>query len=160
MEKNRGIVVVELISLIDKGNAHASFEEAIEGVSLALLTEVPAGLPYSIWQLVEHIRITQLDIVEFCLNSNHQSPVWPDQYWPAAVEMVTKDQWENSLIQIKKDRERFFEILKDQEIDLYTPFDYGNGQSVFREALLIADHNAYHVGEIIVIRRLLKDWKS
>lgn len=159
-EQNRGIIILELISLIDKGNAHASFEDAVKEIPLELLTKAPDGLPYSIWQLVEHIRITQWDIVEFCSSPDHKSPKWPDEYWPKAVEAVTKEDWENSLAEIKKDRERFFDLLKDQEIDLYAPFDYGDGQSIFREALLIADHNAYHVGEIIVIRRLLHNWKS
>ena len=158
-EENRGIIVLELISLINKGNAHASFEDAVNGVSLDLVTKAPNGLPYSIWQLAEHIRITQWDIVEFCLGPDHQSPVWPDEYWPAAADQVTQEQWDASLAQIRKDRERFFDILKNQEMDLYAPFDYGDGQSIFREALLIADHNSYHLGEIIVLRRLLNDWK-
>lgn len=160
MEDNRGIIILELIGLIGKGNAHASFEDAVEGLPLELATKVPGDLPYSIWQLVEHIRIAQWDIVEFCLSANHQSPKWPDDYWPAAVDSITAEQWENSLAQIKKDRERFFDILRDQEVDLYAPFPYGEGQSVYREALLIADHNSYHTAEIIVIRRLLRSWKS
>jgi len=159
-EENRGIIVVELISLINKGNAHASFEDAVKGISLDLVTKIPDNLPYSVWQLVEHIRITQWDIVEFCLGPDHQSPVWPDEYWPEPTDRITKEQWEASLTQIRKDRERFSELLKDQEIDLYAPFEYGDGQSLFREALLIADHNSYHLGEIIVVRRLLNDWKS
>lgn len=157
-EQNRGIIVVELVSLIGKGNAHVSLEDALKGISMDLVTKVPEGLPYSIWQLVEHIRIAQWDIVEFCLDGNHKSPVWPDEYWPDAAEKVTSTQWEESLAKIEEDRERFFEILKDQERDLYLPFEYGDGQNLFREALLIADHNAYHVGEILIIRRLLKNW--
>jgi len=159
-EENRGIIVVELVSLINKGNAHASFEDAVAGISLELATQVPDGLPYSVWQLVEHIRITQWDIVEFCLSADHQSPVWPDEYWPAPTDKITKEGWAASLAQIHADRERFFDILKDQEVDLYAPLEHGDGQSIFREALLIADHNSYHMGEIIVIRRLLNDWKS
>ena len=159
-EQNRGIIVVELISLIDKGNAHASFEDAVKGVPMELITKIPEGLPYSIWQLAEHIRIVQWDIVEFCLSADHQSPEWPDEYWPENPETVTREAWDKCLEQISLDRSRFFDLLKDQEVDLYAPFNYGDGQSVFREALLIADHNAYHVGEIIVIRRLLGDWKS
>lgn len=159
-EQNRDIIILELISLIDKGNAHASFEDAVKEIPMDLLTKAPDGLPYSIWQLVEHIRITQWDIVEFCTNPDHQSPKWPDEYWPPAVVAVTEREWENSLAKIKKDRARFFDVLKHQETDLYAPFDYGDGQSIFREALLIADHNSYHVGEIIVIRRLLGNWKS
>lgn len=155
---NKDFVVDELIRLIEKGNAHASFEEAVDGVSPSLLTEIPAGLPYSIWQLVEHIRIAQWDIVEFCTDSDHQSPKWPEGYWPENV--VTVEQWKSALRQIKEDRSRFFDLLKDTDRDLSASFAHGDGQTLFREALLIADHNSYHTGEIIVIRRLLKDWKS
>jgi len=157
---NRKFIVKELIALIEGGGAHASFEKSVAGVSMDLITVVPDGLPYSIWQLTEHMRITQWDIVEFCLNADHQSPKWPDEYWPAAGEEIGKDKWEATLESLRKDRERFFDLLKDEEKDLYQPFDYGDGQSLFREALLIADHNSYHMGELIVLRRLLGDWKS
>lgn len=162
MENNQKDTLLkeELISLIQKGNAHASFEDAVEGVDLQLLTFIPDHLPYSIWQLIEHIRIAQWDIVEFCLSAAHQSPKWPDEYWPAAVETIDQQQLENALAQIKKDKKRFFELLKKPETDLYASFSYGNGQNLLREALLIADHTSYHVGEIIMIRRLLGNWKS
>jgi len=157
---NRDFIVEELIGLISSGNAHASFEDVVKGVSMDLLTVVPGDLPYGIWQLAEHIRITQWDIVEFCLGPDHESPKWPDEYWPAVGEKVTKVHWEATLAGIRKDRERFFDLLRDESKDLYAPFSYGDGQSIFREALLIADHNSYHCGEIIVVRRLLNDWKS
>jgi hypothetical protein len=156
---NRKFVVEELITLIEEGNAHASFENAVEGISMDLINVVPDHLPYNIWQLAEHMRITQWDIVEFCLGPDHQSPKWPDEYWPAAGQDIGKDRWEATLNAIRKDRERFLDLLRDEERDLYTPFIYGDGQSLFREALLIADHNSYHTGEIIVIRRLLGNWK-
>ena len=158
--ESRKTIVEELTSLISKGNAHASFEDAVAGISMDLLTVVPDRLPYSIWQLAEHIRIVQWDIVEFCLHEDHQSPKWPDEYWPAAVDQIEKEQWESILNDISRDRQRFFDLLKDEKNDLYKPFPYGDGQNIFREALLIADHNAYHTGEIIIIRRLLNDWKS
>lgn len=159
-KKNREIVVEELIALISKGNAHVSFEEAVSGVDLELLTVVPDKLPYSIWQLIEHIRIAQWDIIEFCLSGDHESPEWPAAFWPDAVAAVKKEDFEKSLQQISEDRIRFFELLKDPSKDLYQPFTYGDGQNLFREALLIADHTAYHVGEVIIIRRLLGNWKS
>lgn len=158
--ENRKVIVEELITLISKGNAHASLEDAVAGVNLDLLAVIPEGLPYGLWQLVEHIRITQWDILEFCKGPDHQSPKWPDEYWPPAGGTVSKDKWEETLASIRKDREEFFELLRDEQKDLYEPFTYGDGQNLFREALLIADHNSYHLGEIIVVRRLLKDWKS
>jgi hypothetical protein len=158
--ENRKIIVEELISLISKGNAHASFEDAVAGVNLNLITEVPDGLPYGLWQLVEHIRITQWDILEFCKGPDHQSPKWPDEYWPNTGGTVSKEKWTETLESIRKDREEFFELLREEARDLYEPFAHGDGQNLFREALLIADHNSYHLGEIVIVRRLLKDWKS
>jgi len=160
MDENRRFIVEELINLIGKGNAHASFEDAVADIALENIHKVPENLPYNIWQLAEHIRIAQWDILEFCKGPNHESPKWPDEYWPAADETVGTEKWEATLKAIKKDREEFFALLRDEKNDLKLPFDYGDGQTLFREALLIADHNAYHVGEIIIIRRLLKDWKS
>lgn len=154
------ILVKELTALILKGNAHAALEDAVADIPLKDLTIVPNDLPYSIWQLTEHIRITQWDILEFCIDPNHKSPKWPDEYWVEQVESVTKKQWEQSITQIKADRQRFIELLEASETDLYTPLPHGTGQNILREALLIADHTSYHLGELIVLRRLLGDWKS
>lgn len=159
-DKNRKIIVDELVSLINKGNAHAAFEDTVENVSLDLLNKMPDGLPYSVWQMTEHIRITQWDIVEFCIDANHKSPKWPEEYWPEKEEIkITEEQWQNSLKQIAADRKRFIDLLNDPATDLYTPFPHGSGQNLLREALLIADHTSYHTGQIIVIRRLLNDWE-
>lgn len=161
MEKeNRKTIVTELVNLISHGSAHASFEDTVKGVSMDLLTVIPENLPYSIWQLTEHIRITQWDMLEFCKGPDHQSPKWPDEYWPAANEKVSLEKWEKTLAAVRTDREAFVGLLKDENNELYTPFSYGDGQSLFHEALQLADHTSYHLGEIIVVRRLLKDWKS
>lgn len=152
-------LVEELVFLLEKGNAHMPFEEAVAGIPPALRAEHPAQLPYSIWQLAEHIRITQWDIVEFCLSEKHVSPKWPEEYWPKAAGPETEQQWEQSLQQVKTDRERFLALLKEGKRDLFAPFPYGDGQTLLREALLIADHTAYHIGEILVLRRLLGCWK-
>ena len=159
-KQDRAIIVAELIELINKGNAHLSFEDAVAGIDPKLLTVIPEHLPYSLWQLIEHIRITQWDIVEFCLHPDHVSPEWPAQYWPAPEEKADQVKLASSLKQIKVDRERFFALLNDPDKDLYTAFPYGDGQNLFREALLIADHTSYHLGELIVLRRLLGNWTS
>jgi len=151
--------ISELRFLLDKGNAHVSFEEAVADIPLKLLTVVPEGLPYSIWQLAEHIRITQWDIVAFCESETHVSPKWPDEYWPKARKTVTGQQWKDCLTAINHDRSRFINMLQDRADELTKPFPYGSGQSLLREALLIADHTAYHLGEILVLRRLLHCWK-
>ena len=153
-------LVKELTDLILKGNAHAALEDAVADIPLKDLTVVPADLPYNIWQLTEHIRITQWDIVEFCLDPDHQSPKWPDEYWVKPTAEVTKEQWQESIEQIKADRQRFLDLLQAEDTDLFTPLPQGSGQNILREALLIADHTSYHLGELIVLRRLLHNWKS
>ena len=155
---NNKILIKELTDLILKGNAHASLEDALADIPLEDITVVPDNLPYSIWQLTEHIRITQWDIVEFCIDPNHKSPKWPEEYWVKPVQEVTAAQWEESIAQIKADRERFLDLLK--HADLFSPLPHGSGQNILREALLIADHTSYHLGEILVLRRLLNNWKS
>jgi hypothetical protein len=153
------LIIKELEALINKGNAHVSFEEAVKGISQSLLGSVPKDLPYSIWQLVEHIRIAQWDILEFSRNPHHQSPKWPDDYWPKERTPSDSKTWKKSLDQIASDRKAFTTLLHEAGEELFTPFPHGNGQSLLREALLVADHTSYHTGEIILLRRILEDWK-
>lgn len=157
MAKEQDILIDELIYLLQGGNAHAGFKDAVSNLPANLRHTKPYDLPYSIWQLVEHIRIAQWDMVQFCINADHQSPKWPDEYWPQEAGPNSEEAWNQSIQQINTDREQFIELLKRK--DIYKRLDHGNGQSILREALQIADHNAYHIAEIIVIRRLLKAWK-
>lgn len=141
------------------GHAHASFDDVIANISLEHLGIKPNNLPYSIWMLVEHIRITQWDILDFSRNPNYQELKWPEEYWPAKQAPANESEWKTSLQLIKKDRDDFIALLNEPSADLYTPFAHGEGQTLLREALLIADQTSYHLGQIIVIRRLLNDWK-
>ena len=150
----------QLVSLLTGSNAHQSFEQAIAGLPAELRGVKPEKLPYSIWQLVDHIRIAQHDILEFSRNPDYQSPPWPSGYWTKDLEPASEADWQQALDQIQADRDAFLALLNDPQADLYTPFVHGDGQNLLREALLIADHNAYHVGEIVIIRRLLNAWKS
>lgn len=149
-----------LIEFIRGGNAHVRFENAVENLPPQLRTVVPPNLPYSIWQLVEHIRITQWDILEFCKHADHKSPQWPEGYWVENLNEVGDETWEQSLQQVRKDREEFIALLHNPNTDIFIPFNYGQGQTFIREAMLIADHTSYHTGEIIVLRRLLGAWES
>lgn len=152
-------IIHTLEQLLNGGNAHVSVEKALENIPVKLRGKVPDGLPYSIWQLAEHIRITQWDILEFSRNPHHVSPQWPDEYWPAETTPDNDEQWEKTLKAITEDRTAFLQLLEEPDADLYTPFKHAdNGQNLLREALLIADHTAYHTGEIIVLRRLLNSW--
>jgi hypothetical protein len=151
--------VKALAEALNGKNAHASFEEAVANVPERLLGVVPEGLPYSIWQLVEHIRISQWDILEFSRNPDHVSPEWPKGYWPKVKAPGKTDEWRRSIERIAADRKAFVDLLHEAGEKIYDPFPYGDGQSLFREAVLIIDHTSYHTGEIIIVRRLLKDWK-
>jgi hypothetical protein len=157
MVTSRGSTVKALIDLLNGGYAHASFENAVSDIPAKMRGITPEGLPYSLWQLVEHIRIAQWDILEFSRNEKYESPVWPDEYWPEAIS-PSEAVWKDSLSRIKKDKKEFIALLQDPARDLYAPFPYGDGQNLIREAMLIADHTSYHTGEIIVLRRVLGIW--
>jgi len=159
-ENNQIALVKALTEGLTKSHAHASLEEALKGLPADLRGVVPEGLPYSIWQLVEHIRITQWDIVEFSTNPGHESPQWPEGYWPKEHKPHSEKAWTDTLHKITRDRDTFIQALSSGDADLYTPFPYGDGQNLLREAILLIDHTSYHVGEILVLRRLLGTWKS
>lgn len=154
--ENQQILLAELAKLLEGGGAHATLDDALEGLPPELRGVKPENLPYSIWQLVEHIRIAQWDMLEFSRDPNHKSPKWPDDYWPKETEPADEDAWQQSVDQIEADRNAFIELLKSG--DIYKRLEHGDGQSILREALQIADHNSYHTAEIIIIRRLLKAW--
>lgn len=149
----------QLVKLLNGGNAHATLKEALHNLPDKLRGVVPHGLPYSIWMLVDHMRITQWDILKFSTNPEHQSPKWPDEYWPTNTAPNDDDEWDDAIEQIEHDRAKFIELIEDKEIDLFKRFanEYKD-ITLLREALLIADHNSYHTGQIILIRRLLGDW--
>ena len=159
MKGKKKELVRQLKDLILKGNAHASLDDALENIPVKIRGAVPDKLPYSIWQLVEHIRLAQWDILDFSRNPNYVPLKWPEDYWTKKKAPKDTAEWDKSIKQIKKDRNEFIKLLEDEEADLYTPFLHGDGQNLLREALLIADHNSNHIGEIIVIRRLLGAWK-
>ncbi|TPG63801.1 DinB family protein [Hymenobacter nivis] len=148
-------VRTQLLQLLEGRQAHLSFDAALEGLPAHLRGVQPANLPYSIWQLVDHIRIAQWDILEFSRDAAHQSPPWPAGYWTPDPAPATDAAWDEALAQIARDRAAFEALLHEPARDLYAPLAHGDGQTLLREALLIADHNAYHVGQIVLLRRLL-----
>lgn len=156
---NQTELIRQLIELLNGGNAHVKFEGAVANIPFNLLGQKPHNLPYSIWQLTEHIRIAQWDILDFSRNPNYKEIRWPDDYWPQNIAPKTEEDWRKCLEQIEKDKQEFISLLHAPEVDLYAPFPYGQGQNLLREALLIADHTSYHTGEIVLVRRLLNAWK-
>jgi len=157
MKNDNQVLITELEKLLRGGTAHVGFEDAIAELPEALLGQTPENLPYSIWQLVEHIRIAQADMLDFCRNPDYKALNWPEDYWPRETAPKDKAAFECSVRSIQEDLEAFIQLL--HQGDLYTPFPHGEGQTLLREALQIADHTAYHVAEIVVIRRLLDVWK-
>jgi hypothetical protein len=152
----------QLIALLDGGQAHATFDDAVADFPANLRGVVPEGLPYSAWQIVEHIRIAQRDILDFSAppTGGYQPMEWPAAYWPKAAAPTSPEAWDRSVAAISSDLEKFKKLILKPGADLARPFLWGTGQNLLREALLIADHNAYHVGELIVLRRLLGAWKK
>lgn len=150
----------QIFTLLNGGEAHADFEAAIKDFPAELRGKVPDKLPYSAWQLLEHMRITQRDILDFSAppTGGYQPREWPEAYWPKSPEPPSAQAWEHSVAAIRKDRKLFEELIQKSDADLFKPFRWGNGQNLIREALLIADHTSYHLGELIVLRRLLGTW--
>lgn len=160
-EKNHtDVLISNLVQLVSKGNAHASLDDALDNIPFELLAKKPKELPYNIWQLAQHIRIAQEDILKFSQNPLYKSPPWPEGYWPQETEPASPEEWKECVEQIKNDRQSFIDMLKNSGEEIYKPFENANGQTLLREALVLADHNSYHTGEIILLRRLLDDWKK
>ena len=152
----------QLKALLDGGQAHAGFDAAVKDFPGELRGAVPDKLPYSAWQLVEHMRITQRDILNFSAppTGGYQPLAWPEEYWPKSAEPPSAGAWDGALAAIRSDRQSFDALLDRPDADLFKAFRWGDGQNLLRETLLIADHTAYHVGELIVLRRLLGAWHS
>jgi hypothetical protein len=147
-----------LAKLLGWEEAHVSFDKAVADLPVALRGKQPDGVPYSPWQLVEHIRITQHDILDFCRNPSYTELSWPNDYWPASAAPDSPAAWEESLAQFREDRAALQRLARDPAIELEAQIPHGTGQTYLRELLLAADHTAYHVGELVVVRRLLGAW--
>jgi hypothetical protein len=149
-----------LLNLLGGGAAHVTSEAAFKGIPPGLRGRAPEGLPYSPWQLIEHLRITQGDILEFSRDPAHVSPDWPAGYWPEASAPPSDSAWRRSIKAFMDDLEAMKTLVGDPTKDLFARIPWGDGQTLLREALLVADHNAYHLGELVVVRRLLGAWRG
>jgi len=144
-----------LVELLRGGHAHLIFKDAIADWPAALQGAKPPGQPFTGWRLVEHIRITQWDIVEFSKNPKHKSPKWPAGYWPKDDAPPDTAAWDTSVAQVDRDRQEMERLVLDRTTDLFAKIPHGRGQTILREALLVADHTSYHVGQLVMLRRLL-----
>jgi uncharacterized damage-inducible protein DinB len=147
-----------VVELLRGEHAHASFAASIRDVPPRLRGAKPEGVEHSLWQLLEHLRLGQWDILEFSRDPSHESPEWPAGYWPAGAEPPDEAAWDGAVAAFNRDLEAIERLVADPASDLLAPFPHGKGQTLLREALLAADHNAYHVGQIVALRRLLGDW--
>ena len=157
MNQNK-LLPKHLVKLLTGKQAHVNFETAFSDLPLELQGKRPAGVPHSAWQLLEHLRITQWDILEFSRNPRHVSPKFPKGYWPDGGAPPEPTSWDRSVSGFRSDLEAFLRLVEDPTTDLYAPIPGGTGQTVLREALLIADHNSYHLGQLVLLRRLLEAW--
>ena len=148
-----------LLELLAGGGAHAKFEDAIKELPVKLRGARPDKYPHSPWMLLEHLRLAQWDILEFSRNEKHESPKWPEGYWPKAPEPPSADAWEKSVKEFRRDLKAMEDLVGDPKTDLFAKIAWGDGQTILREALLVADHNAYHVAQLVDVRRLLGAWE-
>jgi DinB superfamily len=149
-----------LHELLKGGDAHAKFDDVIKGFSPKLYGTKPASLPHSPWMLLEHLRLAQWDILEFSRNSRHVSPEWPGGYWPKKEAPPNDGAWDKSVQQFRADLKAMQDLVAAPKTDLFAKIPWGDGQTILREALLVADHNAYHIAQLVDARRLLGAWKD
>jgi uncharacterized damage-inducible protein DinB len=147
-----------LVKLLTGGDAHADFETAIKNFPVELRGKRPKGAEHSAWELLEHLRIAQWDILDFSLNPQYKHKEWPAGYWPQTAAPPDEKAWEKSVKAFRKDLKTICALVSDEKTDLFAKISHGDGQTILREALLVADHNAYHIGQIVLLRRLLGAW--
>ena len=149
-----------LVDLLRGGHAHLEIDKAIAGLPAALRGGKPQGLPHTPWRLVEHLRIAQWDILKFCVDPNHVSPDFPSGYWPAGDAPPSAADWDRTVKAFRADLKAMMDLVSNPDTDLFAKIPHGQGQTILREALLVADHNAYHLGQLVTVRRLLGAWKD
>jgi len=150
---------LQLAKALDWGDAHAGFDAAVKDFPAALRGKRVEGLPHSAWEVLEHLRIAQHDILDFSRTSKYEERKWPDEYWPVSPEPPDEGAWDRSVAAFRRDRAAMKRLATNQKIKLDKKIPHGTGQTYLREILLVLDHNAYHVAEIVMLRRLLGAWK-
>ena len=148
----------QLLALLQGGNAHLTFDEAVVNFPRERMNTKPPHVSYTPWHLLEHMRISQWDILEFIRNPQYVSPTWPEGYWPAVDAQADEAAWKRTLASFRADLHSLEEIVADLSVNLYTPIPHGNGQNILREILVVADHNAYHTSEFATLRQVMDAW--
>jgi uncharacterized damage-inducible protein DinB len=148
----------QVIKLLAGGQAHVTLDDALKNFPAKHRGVKPKAVPHTAWQILEHLRIAQSDILEFSRNPRHVSPRWPDDYWPTSGKPPSEAAWKKSIAAIRRDLSAMQRLVANPKTDLLAKIPHGTGQNILREALLIADHNAYHIGQLVLLRRLLGSW--
>jgi hypothetical protein len=149
-----------LLQLLQGGSAHMTLDQAIDGFPPQAINSHPPNVPYSPWHLLEHIRIAQWDILEFVRDPDHVSPAWPEGYWPPEGEEADGSCWQQTIQALRSDMEALEVLVQDPARDLYADLPHAPGYTILREILLVADHNAYHLGEFAILRQVMDTWAS
>ena len=152
------VVREQLLFLLRGGNAHMSFDQAVADFPIERINSLPPNVSYTPWHLLEHIRIAQWDILEFTRDPDHVSPRWPEGYWPSPDEQADEVKWETTISDFRADLRALQDMVEDSSTDLYAPLGHATDYTVLREILLVADHNAYHIGEFAVLRQVMDTW--
>jgi uncharacterized damage-inducible protein DinB len=148
----------QLARILSWQDAHVGFEKSVEGLASKLRGVRVDGFPHSAWELLEHLRITQHDILDFCVNAKYEEITWPDDYWPPTPAPPSDKAWDESIATFREERAALEALAADESIDLFAKIPHGSGQTYIRELLLVADHNAYHLGQLVVLRQQLGAW--
>lgn len=159
MDKDK-ILKKQLISLLKGGHAHMTLAEAVEDYPMDKINEIFPNGDYSSWHLLEHIRRTQNDILEFIINPKYKYKEWPKDYWPEKNEKAKEAQWKETVKKFHKDQDKLEKIIKNRKTDLYKKIPWGEGQNIIREIQTVADHNSYHIGEFAIMRQVMGTWSK
>ena len=155
---NDSVLRDSLVQLLGEGQAHVSVKKALEGVNPQHRNKRPSADVHSVWEEFEHLRLAQEDILRYTIDPSWQSPAWPEGFWPAKVDAVTDEMWQKSVTGFMRDLDEVIKLVRDPAIDLTATIPHSSGHTYLREVLLVADHNAYHLGQIVQARKLLGDW--
>jgi uncharacterized damage-inducible protein DinB len=156
---NEKALRAQLVTLLDFKEAHVGFDRAVKGIPPRMRGQLPQGTEHSLWQLMEHLRIAQADILEFCRTAKYKEKKWPDDYWPKMLGPRDAAAWTKAIASYRRDRKALQRLAANPKIDLLATIPHGTGQTYLREIFLVADHNAYHIGQIVALRRLLGIWR-
>ncbi|PSQ77116.1 MAG: DinB family protein [Bacteroidetes bacterium QH_7_62_13] len=149
-----------VVNLLTVRQAHGTFEDAVAQMRVDRVGDRPDGMPYSVWELVEHLRRAQRDILEYCRDPNYEAREWPDSYWPDTAGPPTPEAWNEAVSGVQDDHDALCAMVRDERLDLYDTVPSSDEHTYLREMLLVADHNAYHIGQIVTVRRQLGLWPT